>query len=231
MSCGSFGGVFEVTVHLTGFKLDLRCLPRHHSSTLVQYCQWEALSHASTIYQHNFTAQFIERCFILTDPRSSSLAARVRHDGAVHLCTTPGPDYSPRVIHGSRPIASLYELVPARAIRRGRFADSQDIDKAAIPVELKTAKERAKSFDMRSNEKGKTTGWKRCRSRFIQLYLARLADCIAIDSEPEGPQHVGAEVDAAVTLRAVLMGIIMELMYNSDVFLALQDFDPMIRVA
>ncbi|KAF7357603.1 hypothetical protein MSAN_01356700 [Mycena sanguinolenta] len=133
----------------------------------------------------------------------------------------------------------------------------KDSDEAAIPVDLKTAKERAKPSDMSGDEKRKTTGWKRCRSRFIRLYLARLADGIVIDSDPDGPQSVGvscmspggglgatgwegmetgdgkdwAELDAVLTLRAVLMATRMELMYNTDVFLALRDFDPMIRMA
>ncbi|KAJ6466317.1 hypothetical protein C8R45DRAFT_485554 [Mycena sanguinolenta] len=133
----------------------------------------------------------------------------------------------------------------------------KDSDEAAIPVDLKTANERAKPFDTSDSEKGKTTGWKRCRSRFIRLYLARLADGIVIDSEPESSRRVGvscmspggglgaagwegmetgdakdwAELDAVLTLRAVLMATRMELMYNSDVFLALRDFDPMIRMA
>ncbi|KAF7371175.1 hypothetical protein MSAN_00753000 [Mycena sanguinolenta] len=130
-----------------------------------------------------------------------------------------------------------------------------DSDEAAIPVDFKTAKDRAKPFD--KSDKGKTTGWKRARSRFIRLYLARLADGIVIDSESEGSRSVGVscmspgggigvagwegmetgsakdwmDLDALLSLRAVLLATRMELMYNTDVFLELQEFDPMIRMA
>ncbi|KAJ6471892.1 hypothetical protein C8R45DRAFT_1013492 [Mycena sanguinolenta] len=131
----------------------------------------------------------------------------------------------------------------------------KDSDEAAIPVDLKTAKDRAKPFDQ--SEKGQTTGWKRSRSRFIRLYLARLADGIVIDSEPEGSKSVAVscmspdggvgvagwegmetgvakdwmDLDAVLSLRAVLLATRMELMYNTDVFLELREFDPMIRMA
>ncbi|KAJ7210669.1 hypothetical protein B0H12DRAFT_1079656 [Mycena haematopus] len=126
-----------------------------------------------------------------------------------------------------------------------------------VDFRFQTAKDRAKPFDESDDARGKTTGWKRSRSKFIRLYLARLADGIVIDSEPEGSRSVGvscmspggglgaegwkgmetgdpkdwAELDAVLTLRAVLMATRMELMYNTDVFLALRDFDPMIRMA
>ncbi|KAJ7697835.1 hypothetical protein B0H17DRAFT_1130114 [Mycena rosella] len=93
--------------------------------------------------------------------------------------------------------------------------------------------------------KGRTTGWKRSRSQFIRLYLARLADGIIGEdgtrigvSCPAGWEGMErgeptdwAMLDAVLSLRAAVMATRFELLSNTDVFLELQEFDPMIRMA
>ncbi|KAJ7486460.1 hypothetical protein FB451DRAFT_1362853 [Mycena latifolia] len=127
-------------------------------------------------------------------------------------------------------------------------------EEASVPVDATTARTCALLAMIGADDsKGKTTGWKGSRSSFIRLYLARLADGIVqkdgtrigvscmspgggIGSAGWEGMSVGepndwSVLDAALSLRAVLMATRLELLYNTDVFLELQEFDPMIRMA
>ncbi|KAF7345611.1 hypothetical protein MVEN_01580100 [Mycena venus] len=127
-------------------------------------------------------------------------------------------------------------------------------DEAAIPVDVATANKFAKmAVDGGASSKGLTTGFKKCRALFIRHYLARLADGIMTDSGdrigvscmspgggmgaagwegmPVGDPNDWAALDAVLSLRAVVMATRLELLYNTDVFLELLQFDPMIRMA
>jgi hypothetical protein len=128
-------------------------------------------------------------------------------------------------------------------------------DEASVPVDSVTAKNCAKMAVAGDDEfKGKTTGWKRCRAAFSSHYLTRLADgIIEVDTGapvgvscmspaggkgatgwkemPKGSPNDWATLDAVLSLRAVVMATRLELMYNTDVFLELLEFDPMIRMA
>ncbi|KAJ7130687.1 hypothetical protein C8R46DRAFT_1142097 [Mycena filopes] len=128
-------------------------------------------------------------------------------------------------------------------------------DEAAIPVDSGTANKYAYLAVQGDPTKGRTTGWKRSRALFIRDYLARLADgrtdnhgaqvgvsCMSPGNGgtlgedgwadmPVGNASDWAALDAVLTLRAVLMATRFELMYNTDVLLDLQQFDPMIRMA
>ncbi|KAJ6540735.1 hypothetical protein B0H19DRAFT_1269281 [Mycena capillaripes] len=102
--------------------------------------------------------------------------------------------------------------------------------------------------------KGLTTGYKRCRVQFIRHYLARLAEGThAVKGEfqvgvscmspggglgiegwqemPKGDATDWAILDAALSLRAVMMVTRLELLHNTDIFLELRELDPMIRMA
>ncbi|KAJ7807819.1 hypothetical protein B0H14DRAFT_3763642 [Mycena olivaceomarginata] len=119
--------------------------------------------------------------------------------------------------------------------------------RASVPVDSVTAKNCAKMAVAGDDEfKGKTTGWKRCRAAFSSHYLTRLADgIIEVDTGasvgvscatgwkemPKGSPNDWATLDAVLSLRAVVMATRLELMYNTDVFLELLEFDPMIRMA
>ncbi|KAJ6564175.1 hypothetical protein B0H19DRAFT_1140488 [Mycena capillaripes] len=128
-------------------------------------------------------------------------------------------------------------------------------EEAAVPVDSNTANICAfVAVTSDDQAKGRTTGWKRCRAWFIRYYLARLANgrspiegespvgvsCMSSgggiglagwDAMPKGEASDWATVDAVLTLRAVVMATRFELMHNTDVFLELQEFDPMIRMA
>ncbi|KAJ7020846.1 hypothetical protein C8F04DRAFT_1403328 [Mycena alexandri] len=126
-------------------------------------------------------------------------------------------------------------------------------DEASIPVDAATANKYAFLAVQGPMTKGTTTGWKRPRALFIRHYLARLADgivdnqgtrvgasCMSPGSGSGAAGWTGmaignadnwAALDAVLTLRAILMATRLELMYNTDVFLELQQFDPMIRMA
>ncbi|KAJ7090993.1 hypothetical protein C8R44DRAFT_990593 [Mycena epipterygia] len=109
-------------------------------------------------------------------------------------------------------------------------------DEASVPVDSKTAKHNAfVAMGADDEPKGKTTGWKRSRSSFIRQYLARLADggirAAGWEQMPVGWPDDWAVLDAVLSLRAVLMATRFELLYNTDIFLKLQEFDPMIRMA
>ncbi|KAJ7607958.1 hypothetical protein FB45DRAFT_947359 [Roridomyces roridus] len=127
-------------------------------------------------------------------------------------------------------------------------------DEAAVPVDNVTAIKCAAKILGKDGPAGSTTGWKRCRSQFIVCYLARLADGVV--REENGPRvgvscmspgggigeagwegmPVGSPgdwmiLDAVLSLRAVLMATRFEVMHNTDVFLELSEFDPMIPMA
>jgi hypothetical protein len=92
--------------------------------------------------------------------------------------------------------------------------------------------------------------WKRSRVTFTMYYLERLAvgvggrgtSCMTPDGErldssrgwshmPVGRASDWADVDAVLTLRAVVMMARLELMKNSDALLDLQEMDPMLQMA
>ncbi|KAJ7132425.1 hypothetical protein C8R44DRAFT_664842 [Mycena epipterygia] len=129
----------------------------------------------------------------------------------------------------------------------------KDADEAAVPVDVATANKcAAMAVSDTDHAKGRTTGWKKSRCKFTRYYLARLADGISWedgrvgascmspnggigaagwDGMPVGKPEDWATLDAVLSLRAVLMATRFELMYNTDVFLELQRFDPMIQMA
>ncbi|KAJ7602256.1 hypothetical protein B0H17DRAFT_1222832 [Mycena rosella] len=129
----------------------------------------------------------------------------------------------------------------------------KDTDEAAVPVDFFTAnKYAAMAISDTDRAKGRTTGWKKSRCRFTKYYLARLAEGISWedgqvgvscmspnggigaagwDGMPVGEPEDWATLDAVLSLRAVLIATRFELMYNTDVFLELQRFDPMIQMA
>ncbi|KAJ7778895.1 hypothetical protein B0H14DRAFT_3587017 [Mycena olivaceomarginata] len=110
----------------------------------------------------------------------------------------------------------------------------KDTDEAAVPVDIATANKNPDAGSPDIN------------------YLARLADGISREDGrvgascmspnggigaagwvgmPVGKPKDWATLDAVLSLRAVLMATRFELMYNTDVFLELQRFDPMIQMA
>ena len=94
-----------------------------------------------------------------------------------------------------------------------------------------------------------TSGWKSTRITFTRHYLSRLADGVnwkpgcmsasdgSFDAEeswkdmPVGSASEWADIDAALTLRAVLMVARLELMKDSSALSHLRDLDPMIQMA
>jgi hypothetical protein len=137
--------------------------------------------------------------------------------------------------------------------RRINLLILKDTDEAAVPVDIATAnKYAAMAVSDTDHAKGRTIGWKKSRCRFTRYYLARLADGISWEDGrvgascmspnggigaagwvgmPVGKPKDWATLDAVLSLRAVLMATRFELMYNTDVFLELQRFDPMIQMA
>ena len=89
----------------------------------------------------------------------------------------------------------------------------------------------------------RTSGWKAARIAFTRHYLARLAEganglaagCLSEEERwngmPEGNASDWANLDAVLTLRAVVMVARLELMKDSSALLELRDLDPMIQMA
>ena len=116
----------------------------------------------------------------------------------------------------------------------------------SVPVDGKSA---AHAISMAGNTL-RTSGWKAVRIAFTRHYLARLAEgvnglpagCLSgsdekFDAEerwngmPVGNAGDWANLDAVLTLRAVVMAARLELMKDSSALLELRDLDPMIQMA
>ena len=118
----------------------------------------------------------------------------------------------------------------------------------SVPVDKDTA---AKAALMARNKKLFATRWKKSRLAFARLYLARLADgiggkaasCMTESGEKLRPEtgwdnmksgskaKDWADIDAVLTIRAVVMAVRLELMKDSTALLDLKDLDPMVQLA
>jgi hypothetical protein len=123
---------------------------------------------------------------------------------------------------------------------------SSSVD-VSVPVDTKSAVWAASRIE----NKPLITGWKRSRLAFTRLYLARLAEgvngkaasCMTGSSE-KLPPEIGwnemypgsdpedwADVDAVLTLRAVVMVVRLELMKDSSALLEVRELDPIVQLA
>ncbi|KAJ7631589.1 hypothetical protein DFH06DRAFT_1438726 [Mycena polygramma] len=150
----------------------------------------------------------------------------------------------------------LFDSWIARRVDQMILGPTATVD-SAVPVDMNTANICAISaVTGGDSSRGRTTGWKRSRAQFIRYYLARLADgitpaqgglrigvsCMSRGGRigaagwqgmPVGAASDWAVLDAVLSLRAMVtvMATRMELLKNTDVFLELHEFDPMIRMA
>ena len=115
----------------------------------------------------------------------------------------------------------------------------------SVPVDPKSAAEASS----RKENKRHTIGWKKSRLEFTRLYLARLADGVdgkatsfmTVNSEKHLPKSGWdnmcfgnyfdwANIDAVLTLRAVVMMLRLKLMKDSSAALGLKELDPVVQL-
>jgi len=120
------------------------------------------------------------------------------------------------------------------------------LEEVAIP----SGQKEASACQHSASDLKQTTGWKASRMQFTRQYLIKLAEggvagravsCMASSPElflgqsswsdmPFGKAQDWAAIDAALTLRSILMFARLERMNDSSVLLRLQRFDPIVRL-